>query len=274
MENIKRLLSLKRENITLVRLAKAVWRRVEDIPQKVIWGLPIGFTAINRLALENYKNKHAGERCFLIANGPSLKKIDFSLLKDEFTIGLNRIYIMQNENGFVPNYLCCIDMEAQLLPFKEEYENLTMPCFFNWNVRHKYIKRENQCYVKDKLKPSFSKDIATEGYGTGTSVTYMAMQLAYYMGFTELYLIGKDHSYNTSEKSGTAIKSTGTESNHFIKGYYKPGMKWFAPDLESEEYSYRLARKAFEEEGKIIRDATIGGKLEVFDKIDFYSLFG
>jgi hypothetical protein len=273
MGNFKRLLALKKNDITFSRIIKAIWRRIDDIPQKIMWTLPFPFTKRNRNSIEKFKNIHKGERCFLIANGPSLKKIDFSLLKGEYSIGLNRIYLMEKENGFLPDYLGCIDVEAQLSQFLEDYDNLALPCFFNWGFRDKFSKKENQYFVKDNLRPDFSYDIAKEGYGTGRSVTYMAMQLAYYMGFSELYIIGKDHSYNTTEKSGTGIKSTGDEDNHFINGYYKPGMKWFAPDLETEEYAYKLTRAVFEKDGRIIKDATIGGKLEVFEKIDFFSLF-
>lgn len=273
MENLKRLMALKRGDITISRILKALWTRIDDIPQRMIWALPFSFTESNRKAIQKFKNIHKGKRCFVIANGPSLKKIDFSLLKNEYCIGLNRIYMMEGENGFMPTYLACVDIEAQLLQFLDDYDNLTIPCFFNWRIRDKFSKKPNQHFIKDKLDPSFSTDIAREGYGTGRSVTYAAMQLAFYMGFTEVYLIGKDHSYNTDQRTGAAIQSTGKEDNHFIQGYYKPGMKWFAPDFESEEYAYRLARKAFEADGRVFKDATVDGKLQVFEKVDFYSLF-
>jgi len=273
MGNLKRLLALKSSDITFERVFKAIVRRIEDIPQKVLWALPFPFTKKNREGIKKFKDIHKGKRCFILANGPSLKKIDFSLLKDEYTIGLNRIYLLKDENGFSPTYLSCIDIEAQLLQFLEDYDNQPMPCFYNWALRHKFSKKPNQFFVKDRLVPDFSTDLAKQGYGTGRSVTYLAMQLAYYMGFTEVYLIGKDHSYNTTEKTGTGIASTGKEDNHFIKGYYKPGMTWFAPDLETEEYAYKLARKAFEDDGRIFKDATVGGKLQIFEKVDFYSLF-
>lgn len=274
MSNFKRLLTLKKDEITFSRLTKAILRRIDDIPQRLVWYLPFSFTMKNRQAIEKLKNIHQGKRCFIIANGPSLKKIDFSLLKNEYTIGMNRIYMMKDQNGFSPTYLACIDVEAQLLQFLDDYDNLEIPCFFNWSLRNKFSKKDNQHFFRDRLKPDFSYDIARDGYGTGRSVTYATMQLAYYMGFTEVYLIGKDHSYNTSEKTGAAIKSTGTEDNHFIKGYYKPGMKWFAPDFDTEEFAYKLARVAFEKGGRVIKDATVEGKLQVFEKVDFYSLFG
>lgn len=273
MSNLQRLRTLNKKDLTFDRLAKAVIRRITDVPLKLSWALPFDFTIKNRKRIERFKNIHAGKRCFIIANGPSLKHIDFSLLKDEYTIGMNRIYMMKEQNGFTPTYLACIDLDSQLRQFTDEYDNVNIPVFYNWKLRNLFSKKDNQHFLKDRLKPDFATDLAKQGFGTGFSVTYTTMQIAYYMGFSEVYLIGKDHSYNTNEKPGTTIKSTGQEGNHFIKGYYRPGMTWVAPDYQTEEFAYGLARKAFEADGRIIKDATVGGKLQVFEKVDFYSLF-
>ncbi len=96
---------------------------------------------------------------------------------------------------------------------------------------------------------------------------------SFYMGFQEVYNIGKDHSINTNASPGTAITSDGNDTNHFIKGYYKPGMTWDAPHIETEELAYKYARETYEKAGRVIKNATVGGKLEVFERVDFYSLF-
>ena len=44
--------------------------------------------------LRSYKNKFAGERCFVVGNGPSLNNMDMSKLSDEYTFGMNRIFLM------------------------------------------------------------------------------------------------------------------------------------------------------------------------------------
>jgi hypothetical protein len=222
--------------------------------------------------MEAFKDIHKGERCFVIANGPSLKKVDFNLLRDEYTIGMNRIYLLREQNGFMPDYLACIDVKSQILQFHEEMDKVEIPCFFNFDLRGKFSKKDNQYFIKSGFARIFQPD-ATKCLGNGKSVTYAAIQLAWYMGFSEVYLIGKDHSYNTSVSAGKSIVSDGKEQNHFIKGYYKPGMTWDAPDYKSEEFAYRLARKYFEENGRVIKDATIDGKLTVFEKVDFNSLF-
>jgi len=271
--SLKRLSNLNRQDIYLSRIIKAVWRRFSNIPQLILFYLPFGFFKRNRKSLASFRDIHSGKRCFVIANGPSLKKIDFNLLKSEITIGMNRIYLMKDQNGFMPNYLACIDKKSQILQFHDELDELEIPCFFNFDFRNKFSKKNNQFFIKGKFSSAFSKDPSRQLLGNGNTVTYAALQIAFFMGFDEVYIIGKDHSYNTNARAGVGIKSDGNEDNHFIKGYYKPGQNWDAPDYASEEFAYKLTRKEFEKAGKTIKDATIGGKLEVFEKIDFNTLF-
>lgn len=273
MNGIKRILSLNSNDITIKRIFFAVLRRIKSIPNNVAWVLPLSDTRKNKQKIQTFHNVHKEKRCFIIANGPSLKVIDFSLLENEITIGMNRIYLMKKQNGFMPTYLVCIDKKSQLLQFHKDFDQLEIPSFFEWDLRRLFSKKQNQHFIKGKFNPNFSINIVNKPMGNGRSVTYACMQLAYYMGFKEVYLIGKDHSYNTTEKAGSGIKSTGNEGNHFIKGYYKKGQKWDAPDYKSEEFAYKLARKAFEKDGRVIKDATINGKLDVFEKMDFFDLF-
>jgi hypothetical protein len=272
LNDLKRIKSIKKEDLSFLRIINAIFRRIYYIPQRFIYYIPFGFYQRNRKNLKSFNNIHKGERCFIIANGPSLKHVDFSLLENEFTIGMNRIYLMKEQNGFTPNYLACIDEKSQINQFHEEFNKVEIPCFFNFKLRNKFSKLSNQNFVLGKFSQSFAKGIS-KAYGNGKSVTYTAIQLAFYMGFKEVYIIGKDHSYNTAQKAGTGIKSDGDENNHFIKGYYKKGQNWDAPDLFGEELAYKIARNEFEKNNRKILDATVDGKLQVFEKIDFFSLF-
>lgn len=270
---VRRIKNLNRNEITLYRIVKAILRRISNIPHKLAWVLPFKFTIKNKERLKKFHNIHEGKRCFIIANGPSLKKVNFELLKNEFTIGMNRIYLMEKVNGFKPNYLVCIDKKSQLLQFTEEYNSQKGICFYEWDLRKKLEKKDNFYFVKSKFSPRFSGNLLEEPFGSGLSVTYTCIQLAFYMGFSEVYLIGKDHNFNTAQKAGVAVKSEKDDDNHFIKDYYKKGQRWDAPDYKSEEFAYSLAKNAYEKNGRIIKDATEGGKLEIFEKIEFKSLF-
>jgi hypothetical protein len=272
-ESLERIKTIDLEDVTLKRVLHAIIRRFRDIPHTILWYLPWGFAKLNRTRLRKYRNVHADKRCFIIANGPSLKKINFNLLKNEITFGMNRIYLMEEQNGFIPKYLACIDIKSQLLQFTDDFNKQKGICFYDWHSRHLFEKKKNFIFIKGKFSPKFSKDPVNDRLGNGRTVTYACLQLAYYMGFKEVYLIGKDHSYNTSAKAGLGIESTGNEGNHFIKGYYNKGQNWDAPDYKSEEFAYKLSREAFETNNRIIKDATINGRLEVFEKVNFSTLF-
>jgi hypothetical protein len=103
---------------------------------------------------------------------------------------------------------------------------------------------------------------------SGGTVTYVSLQLAYYLGFTKVIIIGMDHRFSAVGIPNVA--ETRTEENdrdHVHPNYFPKGMKWQLPDLHRSELAYREARKAFERDGRRIIDATVGGACEVFPKM-------
>lgn len=107
----------------------------------------------------------------------------------------------------------------------------------NWiNVRFRYDDYLNF--------PHFSKNAARMIW-TGGTVSYICLQLAYYMGFSEVYLVGFDHSYNIPDEAivnGTEIVSTGEDPNHFNVEYFGKGYRWHDPMIERMEKAYKRAK--------------------------------
>jgi hypothetical protein len=274
MLGLQRLSQIKLSQLSFSRVVEALKVRLLFVPQLIIWYLPWGFNKRNRDKLRTLNDIHKGrKRCFIIASGPSLSKINFDLLKNEVTFAMNRAYMMNEQIGFSSTYLVCIDIHTQLSQFTKDYDAYDkVPTFYNWNLRKLFSKKENRYFVKTRFSPKFLTSLPGM-FGNGKSVTYTCIQLAFIMGFQEVFIIGKDHSYNTSAKVGKGVVSTGNDGNHFLKGYYNKGQLYSAPDYEGEEFAYRVGRKVFEDNNRVIKDATIDGKLEVFEKVDFYSLF-
>jgi hypothetical protein len=104
-------------------------------------------------------------------------------------------------------------------------------------------------------------------------VTFVALQLAFYMGFEQVILIGVDHNYATQGKPNTTVVSQGDDQSHFNTSYFGKGFRWQLPDLETSERGYRMTRLTYELAGRQVLDATLGGKLNVFQKVDYNSLF-
>ena len=93
------------------------------------------------------------------------------------------------------------------------------------------------------------------------------------MGFNEAILVGVDHNFVTQGTANQAVISQGDDPNHFAPNYFGKGFKWQLPDLAGSERAYTLARDAYSHAGRRILDATVGGKLTIFPKVDYLSLF-
>jgi hypothetical protein len=222
--------------------------------------------------LAELKDKHRGERCFIIGNGPSLKHTDLSKLKNEFTFGMNRFYLMFPELGFVTSYFVCIN-SLVIEQSAKELRELPMPKFFSWRSRHLIQPTADTAFLHTTyLGAKFSQD-ARQRLWEGATVTYVTLQLAFHMGFQQAILIGVDHTYQAAGQPNTTVVSQGDDPNHFHPGYFGKGYRWQLPDLETSERAYRMARQAYESAGRQVIDATVGGKLTVFPKVDYASLF-
>jgi hypothetical protein len=93
------------------------------------------------------------------------------------------------------------------------------------------------------------------------------------MGFEKVILVGVDHSGSVPGKANSTIVSQGDDPNHFDPRYFGKGFRWQLPDFETSEIGYRLARQAYAAAGRQVVDATIGGKLTIFPKVDYAGLF-
>ena len=58
----------------------------------------------NLSLLSSFRDRHRGQRCLIIGNGPSLRNTNLSLLRNELTFGLNRIYLLFPTMGFQTTY--------------------------------------------------------------------------------------------------------------------------------------------------------------------------
>ena len=247
--------------------------RLHIVKERMLYsGSPIGRDSLKMLS--DLKGKQDGKRCFIIGNGPSLRQTDLSLLRKEYTFGLNRIYLLFPEMGFSTS---CIVSVNTLVIEQCVAEILAQPGlkFLPWGLRKYYpnpVPKDLVMVNTEAPKPIFQRD-ACRPLWQGATVTYIAMQLAYHMGFEQVILVGVDHSFSTIGKANTEVVSQGDDPNHFSTEYFGKGFRWQLPDLETSEIAYHMARRAFEADGREIIDATIGGKLTVFPKVDYSSLF-
>jgi len=222
--------------------------------------------------LKALRNTHEGERCFIIGNGPSLRNTDLTKLQNEFTIGMNRFYLAFPELGFKTSMLLTVN-DLVTEQCAEDIRALPIPTFVSWRGRKWIQPAQNLHYLYTTYElPCFNGNAAGRLW-EGATVTYVAMQLAFHLGFKQAILIGVDHSFATQGKPNSTVVSSGDDPNHFNPGYFGKGFRWQLPDLETSEIAYTMAREAYKKAGREIIDATVGGKLTVFPKADYEGLF-
>lgn len=206
------------------------------------------------------RNSQKGKRCFIIGNGPSLKVDDLENLDNEVTFASNRIYRIFDKTNWKPDYYVAFEPEFvtqnidELLKIPVKKTLFLNNRAFRKNATNVYwINCTSKFCVKKETTKSilFSEDIS-KYIGDGYSVTYTMLQIAMYMGFSEIYLLGMDHNKND------------TKTTHYYtdkKEDFRTPTFW-----DGIEYAYSKADKYAEKKGIKIVNITRGGELEVFHR--------
>lgn len=234
--------------------------------------------------LRSLKDTHCGERCFIIGNGSSLRAEDLDKLKNEFTFAANRIYQIFDKTSWRPDVYMAVDgdfinanlQDACQTPCKTRLLLYDVPerilgqatdrPIFIWLYPKKYEIKSAPFWAEKTAE--IPEDISL-GFSDGRTVTFDAIQLAIYMGFREIYLLGIDFNYaRVLDESGHYQVREGV-TDYFSNKTYQTSRLVIGP----VSHAYAAARQYCDTHGIIIRNATRGGKLEAFERVDFDMLF-
>ena len=222
--------------------------------------------------LLRFRDLHQGERCVIVCNGPSLNQMDLSFLRHEIVFGLNKIYLGLEQFGFYPRYLVAVN-DLVIAQSLEQYRAMTAIKFLSDRAGLELPQDAWTYHIRTTdLELRFYHDI-TQGVREGHTVTHAALQIAYYMGFTEVVIIGMDHRFETSGPPNQTQHMSGPDLNHFSPEYFA-GHDWDLPNLKESEISYLASLEAYTAENRRIIDATLGGVCEIFPKSDYRTIFG
>ncbi|GAB4375952.1 MAG: hypothetical protein Kow00121_22310 [Elainellaceae cyanobacterium] len=228
----------------------------------------LSFDSLEPLSISGLRNQFLGERCFIIGNGPSLNKTDLTRLKNEFTFGLNRIYLNYSNMGFEPTFYCCVNPNV-IKQFSEEIDSLNSIKFITNRHPELFKNRSKTFFMQSTTEVRFNENLNDLRWHEGWTVTYCAMQVAFHLGFHEVILVGVDHYFKDSGEANKAVTATSADINHFHPEYFGKGIVWQYPDLEHSEESYEVAKTVYARNGRHILDATIGGHLQIYPKVSF-----
>ncbi len=239
----------------------------------------------SRHAVRKLKNKHKGQRCFVVGNGPSLKAQDLDLLKDEICFGANRIYEIYKDTAWRATYYCVQDNDMAVEMASNASRAIdNSACTF---IRALTYKRVKELYKRCKEKMAFVpiytqlfpilaevKDIkfsdnAKRYIFDGSTVTYMSMQLAAYMGFSEIYLLGVDASFpRVLDVNNNVVSEDLSQQMHFYEKNGEQNGQIHSGTLEVQLAAYQAAKEFGCKHGTFkIFNATRGGKLEIFERV-------
>ena len=215
--------------------------------------------------LNRFHNCHKGERIIIVCNGPSLNKTDFSLVRGEMCMGLNKIYLGFKRFKFYPRYYVAINKRV----IEQSADSIRKLNCINFikdlgNGNNPLSETALTYLIKSRPKQSFHRDLS-QGFFEGYTVTFAALQIAYYMGFSQVVIVGMDHKYDYKGAPNESNILKGKDPNHFDPNYFSE-QTWDNPDLDNSEKYYVMARTEFEKDGRQIIDCTIDGACQIFPK--------
>lgn len=271
---IQHRLVMRIKNNKLVRTLCKPWmdRKLNNIYQEYL-------LSEDSQRIKGFKDRYAGERCFIIGNGPSLKAADLDKLQGEYTFSANRIYEIFDQTDWRP-WVYVVQDKGFMSSESDAIRQV--PCTWKF-VPHEVGVDTSQWdntiqihgglteFVVNRgndLSAVIVEDVS-KGFSNGHTVTFISIQLAIYMGFKEIYLLGVDFQYSyIMDKHGHFKTQPG------VKDYFNGDSHGKAvQNLEPTRNAYQVARKYCDAHGIVIKNATRGGKLEVFERVDFDSLF-
>lgn len=257
------------------------------------------------ICLDKFEEIHRGERCWIMGNGPSLREMNLDLLDGEIVFASNSVFLLFPQIKWRPKYYSCVD--TRVLPdtiveiTEMLQDNPGMQGFFpeelpqydgsGQTIQTSSLFPPLENIQLFKQRPMIKKQLPSSAFTIGAgavlcspkTVTIALMQIAVIMGFSDIYLFGCDTSYTIPDsvlqsgravhgKPGEKLLLTSTlndDPNHFTANYFGAGKKWHHPKTDQMIRHYTLAKEVLDSAGVAVFNATVGGKLDVFPRIDY-----
>lgn len=241
-------------------------RFIKDVLRYTLWD-----KLKRRKEIEKFKNIHQGERCFIVGTGPSLKLEDVEALEQEFTFAVNSCFRIFDKTKWRPNYYVITDPKFMIDMGKDISKcNREISCGFcgeetGWNAPNVHTITTSRLYtnfpkkgliqkIVDKMEYDFVTNDLSQAMISGHTVVFSAIQIAEYMGFKEIYLLGIDCNYKGKLQYSELTAHTHVNNPN-------------AADLMMLDYLY-IKRHCDKKKGIQVFNATRGGMLEVFERVN------
>lgn len=215
--------------------------------------------------LDRLRNTQAGETGVIVCNGPSINRTNLSLIAGRPYILMNRGYLLADHFDH-PAVVTCSHDPAILQQFGREIGQTESPLVTAVEARRLVGRATNTAYLMPTTKWRFATHLGLNSHH-GATVTFWALELAYLLGWSKVIIIGLDHRYaRQSARQGEMQTAGEAESDHFTPNYLPKGTKFIVNDLALSDYSFSLAKSAFEAAGRDVVDCTVDGNCQIFRK--------
>lgn len=254
-------------------LDKRKWESLNDQIEHEAFQRANGFIDDKFAPLKELQNKHNGERCFIVATGPSLTLEDLSLIKNETSFGMNSICRLYEKTDWRPTYYGIQDIFVypKMKDVIDHYYKTSNNVFVSDELAEKYELSSNYVqypfnsayHLYDQHFYKFYSKFSGNAYSVvydGYSITYSLLQIAVYLGFQEIYLLGTDCNYIKGAK------------NHFVESGHHDRLEHLNHDKMIT--GYRAAKEYADANGIKIINCTRGGMLEVFPRMSLEEVLG
>lgn len=233
-----------------------------------------------------FRDCHKGQRCFVVGNGPSLKKQDISPLANELTLVTNNFYFHSIiSDAWQPKYYFLSDPQyfdgyVTLDEFKAMTARIKSATFFVPHHARDFLEQSNALPLERTFYVAATggtgkewekrPDLTTVTPGMQT-VVQLAIMVAMYMGCSPIYLLGLDHDWLSHGGNELHFYSEDEAENqpdgHVGEGYWTY-LTLMQAMTTMWEYYGMLDRVAQSEGIKII-NCTRGGFLDVFKRQNY-----
>lgn len=223
---------------------------------------------ISRRRLRRIRNSHQGGKAVILCNGPSLTKVDFDALETSgvYCFGLNKINMLFDRVTLRPDSIVAVN--PHVIEQNADFFNATDIALFidSKGLTRRLVRpRGNIIFINETSHQKFARDVSVSLF-QGATVTVVALQIAFHMGFDRVALVGADHNFAVKGAANKTVTAGERDESHFDPGYFAGGVKWQLPDLFESEVWYGRARQVYQAFGRQIVNCTEGGELEVFER--------
>ncbi|MEK3901318.1 6-hydroxymethylpterin diphosphokinase MptE-like protein [Paenibacillus sp. FSL R7-0179] len=225
----------------------------------------IGISNFHYKNLKKLKNTNENQRCFIIATGPSLTIEDLNKVRDEKTFGMNSLCKIYGEIGWETTYYGIQDtyvyekLKGDIASIKKSTIIIGDSIKDSWEDYQKKwcsypLNMLNHLVTYEDLTADFSENSYMKVYD-GYTITYSLIQIAVYMGFKEIVLMGCDCNYSDNKDNQHFVSSGVFDSTYKTAG-------------KRMMFAYEKAKEFADANNIMIYNATRGGMLEVFPRVD------